>query len=221
MTTSLRTPHAATGLVRALTTTACCVALVACGPSPGAGPDPVTPGDGPDDGGGASTTDDSTGGGDTGAAATPAPKGPEAPDFSLPTLDGDQISLSDYQGEKVVLLDFWATHCDPCLREMPELVEIYNERKDKGFIVLAIATDGPDTAAAIPSKVKATGMNFPVLLDEDSEVMDRYNPKGEMPFTLVVDRRGVILLKRAGYQPGDEASTKKLVRTIDEALARK
>ncbi|MBW2457209.1 MAG: TlpA family protein disulfide reductase, partial [Deltaproteobacteria bacterium] len=117
----------------------------------------MTPGDGPDGNGdpppaGTATDGRGTNGGGTGAA-TPAPEGPEAPDFTLPTLDGGQISLSDYEGEKVVLLDFWATHCDPCLREMPELVEIYNERKDKGFIVLAVATDGPDTAAAIPAKV--------------------------------------------------------------------
>ena len=216
MTTSLWTPRAPAQLVRALTTTACCAALVACGPSPGGGPDPVTPGDGPTGNGGQPTA-----GGTTDGPSTPAPTGPKAPDFSLPTLDGDQISLSDYEGKKVVLLDFWATHCDPCLREMPELVEIYNERKDQGFIVLAISTDGPDTAAAIPSKVKSTGMNFPILLDEDSDVMDRYNPKGEMPFTLVVDRNGVIVLKRAGYQPGDEASTKKLIQAIDDALARK
>ena len=220
MTTSLWTPLPPTRLVRALTTTACCAALVACGPSPAGGPDPITP-TGGDGGGAAPEAGDTTNGGGSETAATPAPAGPKAPDFTLPTLDGDQISLSDYEGKKVVLLDFWATHCDPCLREMPELVEIYNERKDKGFIVLAIATDGPDTAAAIPQKVGATGMNFPVLLDEDSEIVDRYNPKGEMPFTLVVDRRGVIVLKRAGYQPGDEASTKKLIQTIDEALARK
>ncbi len=220
MTTSLWTPRTPARLVRALTTTACCAALVACGPSPAGGPDPVTPGGGTN-GGGATAGGTNESGGTEGGSAPAVPTGPKAPDFSLPTLDGDQISLSDYQGKKVVLLDFWATHCDPCLREMPELVKIYNERKDQGFIVLAVATDGPDTASAIPAKVKSTGMNFPVLLDEDSEVVDRYNPKGEMPFTLVIDRSGSIVLKRAGYQPGDEASTKKLIDAIDAALARK
>ncbi len=220
MTTSLRPLRVPAQLVRALTTTACCAALAACGPSPAGGPDPVTPGDGTTVAG-APEGGTTEGGGTEGGSAPATSTGPKAPDFSLPTLDGDQISLSDYEGKKVVLLDFWATHCDPCLREMPELVEIYNERKDKGFIVLAINTDGPETAAAIASKVKSTGMNFPVLLDEDSEVVDRYNPKGEMPFTLVIDRSGSIVLRRAGYQPGDEASTKKLIEAIDTALANK
>jgi peroxiredoxin len=145
-------------------------------------------------------------------------KGPSAPEFSLPTLDGDEITLSDYQGKKVLLIDFWSTTCDPCLREMPELVKIYDARKAHGFEVLAISVDGPDTAAEIPAKVKSTGMNFPILLDEETEVMDRYNPKGEMPFTVVVSKSGKILLKRAGYQPGDAKSMKELVDTIDGAM---
>jgi len=147
-----------------------------------------------------------------------APSGPKAPDFSLPTLDGGQISLSDYRGDKVVLIDFWSTTCDPCLREMPELVKLYQANQARGFEVLAISVDGPETQAAVPSKVKSTGMIFPVLLDEDTEVIDRYNPKGEMPFTLLVDRNGTIVLKRSGYQPGDAASMKKLTDAIEAAL---
>ena len=63
-------------------------------------------------------------------------------------------------------------------------------------------------------------MSFPILLDEETEVMDRYNPKGELPFTVVVDKSGSIVLKRASYQPGDTASWNSLVAAIDGALAR-
>jgi peroxiredoxin len=171
------------------------------------------PADGPDD-----ALPEETGG--SGSGQTEG-SGPKAPDFTLPTLDGGQVKLSELHGKKVVLLDFWSTTCDPCLREMPELVKIYNDRKGDGFEILAISVDGPDTASDIPSKVKSTGMNFPILLDEETEVMDRYNPKGEMPFTVLVDRGGRIVLKRAGYQPGDKASMKTLVDAIDAALARK
>jgi peroxiredoxin len=160
-------------------------------------------------------------GGPSNGTSESAPSGPKAPDFTLPTLDGGQVRLSDLKGKKVVLLDFWSTTCDPCLREMPELVKIYNDKKAAGFEVLAISVDGPDTASDIPAKMKSTGMNFPVLLDEETEVMDRYNPKGEMPFTVLVDRDGRIVLKRAGYQPGDTASMQELIDAIDSALARK
>jgi peroxiredoxin len=145
----------------------------------------------------------------------------EAPDFTLPTLDGDSITLSELRGDKVVLIDFWSTTCDPCLREMPELVKLYNERKNKGFTLLAITIDGPDTMAQVGSVVKSKKMNFPILLDEETEVMDRYNPKGELPFTAVIDRKGFIRLKRAGYQAGDTASMDSLLAAIDEAMAAK
>jgi peroxiredoxin len=163
-------------------------------------------------------------GGAGGAASAPpstgAPSaGPKAPDFTLPTLSGDRVSLGGLRG-KVVLIDFWSTTCDPCLQEMPELVRLYKEKKNQGFEVLAISVDGPETLSQVSSVAQRTGMIFPVLLDEDTRVMDRYNPKGEMPFTLVVDRAGVIVLKRSGYLPGDKESSRKLLAAIDGALAR-
>jgi peroxiredoxin len=158
--------------------------------------------------------------GDGGETPAPAPKGPKAPDFTLKTLDGGEITLSDLEG-KVVLVDFWSTTCDPCLAEMPELVKLYEAKKDEGFEILAVTVDGPETAAKVPATVKKNNMTFPILLDEDTEAMDRYNPKGEMPFTAVIDKRGHIVMKRAGYQPGDEASWKTLVDAVDGALAAK
>ena len=162
-----------------------------------------------------------TGADPSGEAAPEAPaSGPSAPGFSLPTLDGGNISLSDYQGDKVVLVDFWSTSCDPCLREMPELIKLYKERKDQGFEILAISVDAPETMSQVSSTVKKVGMIFPVLLDSETEVMDRYNPKGEMPFTVVIDKSGSIVLKRSGYQPGDRESWGTLVRAIDQAMGR-
>ena len=161
--------------------------------------------------GGTDTADGGEGMGSSGASA---------PDFSLPTLDGDTVSLSDYEGEKVVLIDFWATTCDPCLAEMPELVKLYEEKKSQGFEVLAISTDGPETRSQVSQTVSKLNMSFPILLDEETEVMDRYNPKGAMPFTAVIDRSGSIVLKRVGYQPGDEKSWKSLVAAVETALAK-
>lgn len=167
--------------------------------------------------GAASTT---ASGGTAGGDATNAQRGPSAPDFELPLLAGGTTSLAEHRG-KVVLVDFWATTCDPCLREMPELVKLYQEKKAQGFEVLAIATDGPDTLSGVTATAREKNMVFPVLLDQDTEVLDRYNPKGELPFTVVVDRRGSIVLRRAGYQPGDEDSMRTLVQAIDKALAEK
>ncbi len=140
----------------------------------------------------------------TDAVATPAggTKG-NAPDFTLPTLDGKNVSLSDYAG-KVVLVDFWSTTCNPCLEEMPHLVEMYEKYKAKGFVILAVAGDGPETRSNVSSVVHQKKMSFPVLMDEETTVISRYNPKKDMPFWVLIDKTGNIVKKKNGYDPGDE-----------------
>jgi peroxiredoxin len=151
-----------------------------------------------------------------GAAGTARTGGPPAPDFSLPALDGKTVRLSDYRGKNVVLIDFWSTTCDPCLVEMPHLVELYKQHKDKGFIVLAVSMDSPESRAQVNSVVHDKEMIFPVLLDEESAVGARYNPKGELPYTVVVARDGSIVHKRGGYTAGAE---KTLAAEVEKALA--
>jgi peroxiredoxin len=150
--------------------------------------------------------------------AAAAGSGPSAPDFSLASLDGPTVRLSDYLGKKVVLIDFWATTCHPCLQEMPELVELYHKYKDRGFVILGVATDDPDTRAQVSAEVRSKKMDFPVLLDDSTTVLDRYNPKGELPFAVLIDRRGSIVLKRASYQAGDQKSMQSLRAAVEQAL---
>lgn len=150
------------------------------------------------------------GGSDTGSAVA------AAPDFTLPALDGSTVHLSDYKG-KVVLIDFWSTTCDPCLAAMPHLVDLYKAQKDKGFVVLAISLDGPESRAAVSSVAHDKEMVFPVLLDEETSVVAQYNPKREMPFSVLVGKDGAIQWKRAGYQPGSEAT---LTAEVEKALAK-
>lgn len=140
-----------------------------------------------------------------------------AADFSLPSLDGRTVHLSDYEG-KVVLVDFWSTTCDPCMAEMPHLVELYKKHKDDGFVVLAVSLDGPESRAQVSSIVSDKQMIFPVLLDEETTVVARFDPKREMPFSVLVGRDGGIIFKRPGYKPGDETS---LAKEIEDALSKK
>lgn len=152
------------------------------------------------------------------AAGTPTSTAPvakgNAPDFTLPTLDGANMSLSDHVG-KVVLIDFWATTCNPCLEEMPHLVDMYEKYKSKGFIILAVSSDGPETRSAVNSVVHQKKMTFPVLMDEETTIIARYNPKKDMPFWVLVDKAGNIVKKKNGYDPGDEV---KLAADIEALL---
>jgi peroxiredoxin len=177
-------------LVRAAFALASTVLLASCGG--GSGP-----------GGGAAQTAKGTG-------------GAAAPDFTLPALDGKQVRLSEYRGNSVVLIDFWSTTCDPCMIEMPHLVELYKKHKDKGFVVLAVSADGPESRAQVSSVARSKEMIFPVLLDEETVVTARYNPKRELPFTVLIGKDGSIIHKRNGYTAGDE---KTLAAEVEKALA--
>ena len=151
-----------------------------------------------------------TGGGGSGArsagsVATEATKvGALAPDFTLRDLDGRNESLSDHLGKDVILLDFWATWCVPCGAEMPELQTIYDQHKDKGFVILGIAMDGPETVAQVAGYARRYGVTFPVLLDEETKVVGVYNPKHVAPLTILIDRKGQVARVRNGYNAGDE-----------------
>lgn len=143
----------------------------------------------------------------TGAAA--------APDFALPSTGGKTVRLSDFLGKNVVLLDFWATTCGPCMTEIPHLVDLYKARRDKGLVVLAISVDGPESLADVNRVVHDLGMVFPVLLDQETTVVARYNPKRDLPFAVLIDRSGSIVRRHPGYEAGDE---RVMAAEVDKAL---
>ena len=119
-----------------------------------------------------------------------APGNP-APDFSLESLDGGQVTLAEYRGRHV-LINFWATWCTPCRSEMPELVRTYEEHKDTGFTILGINLTFQDALPEIVAFVEEFKMTFPVLLDETGEVTtQKYRLLG-LPMSVFVDRQGAI-----------------------------
>lgn len=145
------------------------------------------------------------------------PKSMGGADFSLETVDGKTVSLSDYMGKNVIMLDFWATWCEPCLAAMPHLDGIYRKHKDKGFVLLSISMDGPDTVAEVRSYVRRHKLAFPVLLDEESRAVSLYNPKRTAPYSVLIGRDGSVLHKRDGYHAGDESE---IESEIVEALGK-
>lgn len=152
------------------------------------------------------------------AGASSAPPGkPTVADFTLETVEGKTASLSDYTGKNVVMIDFWATWCEPCLSAMPHLTEIYNRHKDQGFVILSIAMDGPDTVAEVRSYVQRQALPFPVLLDQESRAVSLYNPRRSAPFSVILGRDGSVISKHDGFQAGDQVQIEK---DVVEALAK-
>ncbi|MCP3740954.1 TlpA family protein disulfide reductase [Rossellomorea sp. BNER] len=123
----------------------------------------------------------------------PGPEiGSVAPAFSLESVEGEEVKLTDLVGKKVIL-NFWATWCPPCKEEMPELQSFYEKNKDE-VEVLAINMD-PD--AEIKSFLKDYGVTFPVLLD-DNDIVNQLYEVMSMPTTIVIDKNGKITAKHIG-----------------------
>ena len=152
-------------------------------------------------------------GGQTGAAAPSGAARP--PDFELPRLDGGTERLSSHFGKDVVLVDFWATFCKPCLRSMPELDALYRARRERGFVVLGVSIDGPGSSADVQAAVAQLGVSFPILLDQESRAVALYNPRASAPFSVLIGRDGRVLAQREGYTTGAGDA---LARDVDAAL---
>jgi peroxiredoxin len=140
-----------------------------------------------------------------------------ASNFTARDIEGKTVRLSDYLGKQVVLLDFAATWCQPCLVELHHLRRLYEKEAPRGFVVLAIAMDSSDTVAEVPSWAKRNEIVFPVLLDEDSHIASIYNPKKSAPLTVLIDKKGDIVYVHDGYNPGDEVALEQHVASVLDA----
>lgn len=143
------------------------------------------------------------------SSASSEKRGATPPDFELDTLKGDTVRLSDHLGKDVVLIDFWATFCDPCLASMPHLDDLYKKYKDQGFVVLGISIDGPDSLARVKTEVAKLGVTFPILLDTETRVVSLYNPKTSAPYSVLIGRNGSVIAKKEGYTTGDSGALEK------------
>jgi cytochrome c biogenesis protein CcmG, thiol:disulfide interchange protein DsbE len=132
-----------------------------------------------------------------------------APRFKLPGVDSVQLSLADYRG-RVVLVNFWATWCAPCLREMPDLAALQAAFPAAQFTVLGVNEDGK--LEPVLKFLKDAAVNFPILLD-DRRVMRRYDVRG-LPATFLIDRDGVIIDKILGPREWSSVEWKRRIASL-------
>jgi len=120
-----------------------------------------------------------------------------APDFTLQSLDGKTVRLSDFRG-KAVLLNFWATWCSPCKIEMPWFVELQKQYGPEGLQVVGVAMDDASTKE-IADFAKEMGVNYPVLIGKES-VGDAYGGVQFLPENFYIDRNGKVLDRAFGLK---------------------
>jgi peroxiredoxin len=135
-----------------------------------------------------------------------------AEDFSLPAVGGTYFKLSEQRG-KVVLVNFWATWCPPCLEEMPAMERLWRRHKDAGFVLVAVSLDADPHK--VPPFARAHGLSFPIALDPKMAVAESYGVRA-LPSSFVVDRQGTL----AGFALGPRAWDNATAHGLVEAMLR-
>lgn len=149
---------------------------------------------------------------DTALIYMPLSEGDTAPDFTASLADGGEFTLSDKQ-DKIVLLNFWATWCGPCVREMPAFEKLSEEYGEDVSILAVNCMESADTVAAF---IEENGYTFPIAIDEEGAVSMKYPTQG-IPYTLLIDGDGVIQNIYVGALDAD-TQYKEYKTAIDAAM---
>lgn len=133
-----------------------------------------------------------------------------APDFTLQSSTGENVRLAEQRGQ-VVMLNFWASWCGPCRKEMPLLDEMSKRYSSAGFVLYGVNVEEDNTDAK--KLLKELGVTFPILFDTESKASSLYNVDA-MPTTVVIDKKGVVRYVNRGYKAGDENKYRDQIREL-------
>ena len=133
-----------------------------------------------------------------------------APDFTLETLDGAQLSLASLRG-KPVLVDFWASWCAPCRQELPFLERLHHQYAAQGLAIVGVSVD--NEVANVRSFLRRTPLTFLVAHDPRKVAAARYGGTA-MPSSYLIDRAGVVRHYHAGFRAGDAARIEHEVQAL-------
>ena len=121
----------------------------------------------------------------------------QRPNFALPDVQGHLHHMKEWDG-KVIMLNFWATWCPPCQREMPEFVKLYKDYKAKGFTIVGVAVDEKQPVAEF---IKSLGVDYPILVGNRGGIVISQklgNDMGVLPYTVIIDRKGHVVSEHPG-----------------------
>lgn len=148
------------------------------------------------------------------AAGAGIKEGDPAPMFSGQTIDNQKIDFAQLKGKKVVVLDFWSIYCASCIEAMPRLIELHNEFKDKGLLMVGVNLDSFGTHRVVKfMDGMENKITFPVIIDKTRQVATSFSAM-VLPTTLVIDASGKIRFYHVGYKPGDEKKLRGVIAQV-------
>jgi cytochrome c biogenesis protein CcmG, thiol:disulfide interchange protein DsbE len=157
---------------------------------------------------------DQLGEGESPAGKAPTTEQATVPNFVLKDLEGKDVSLADLRESGPVVLNFWATWCKPCLRELPHLEALRKEYEPAGLTVVAITIDDTRSMPKVKPYIDTHGYGFKVLLDSNQRVLRQLQGTGA-PYVVLLSADGRRLYTHSGYRDGDE---KELAKAVAEAM---
>lgn len=139
----------------------------------------------------------------------------QEPFFRLRDLDNQWKEYEDLKGTELTVIDFWATWCQPCVKSIPLLNEMYGAFLEHGVGFIGVSIDGPRNQSKIQPFIQSMGIDYPILRDMDSELMSELGVTA-VPTLLLFNKEGELIYVHEGFRPGDE----EVIRThINKHLA--
>jgi peroxiredoxin len=137
--------------------------------------------------------------------------GSPAPDFAAASVNGKGRAAVKASSGKVLIVDFWATWCEPCKKSFPKLQDLYVKFKASGMDLIAVSEDDENTG--ITDFGTTFGAKFPLVWDDGKAIAGKWQPKA-MPSTFIVDKKGIVRFAHLGYHDGEEAEIEKEVKSL-------
>ncbi len=137
----------------------------------------------------------------------------KAATFRLRALDGERLDLDELRARGPVVLDFWATWCEPCVQALPELEQVRRRWQERGVTVIGVSIDGPRNQARVRPFAARLGLEYAILFDADGSLQRDYQITA-VPTTVVVDTAGHVAYTSEGWWPGETKKIERLLTTL-------
>lgn len=131
--------------------------------------------------------------------------------FSLPGENIQNVNLSEIQGEKLTVIDFWTSWCKPCINAIPEMIKLQEKYQLEGVAIIGINADGPRSVSKALPLARSMGVNYPILFDTSGDLISEFNITA-FPTLLILNSKREIIFTHEGFRKGEE-------KLLDEAIA--